>query len=669
MLMFDVTVKFEPEELVKFVEKYKNINPTPVDLTRTQEISYDINSSLSESIYRKSGRVILPICDNIFDDKVHLLVVANLDNIVISSEKVITSLIMDACGALFHYNLGICPVTFYFTNIATARYSRHLSADIPDEIDQLIRNMRGGSRRSCITSSLIRARYENDIDDILHIDLMDSFKAELARIKKNKYKTFHGYPVNYLVRYEDRNLLTDILINELYENNRAVSPCVIHVDNLSESDNRSIESMYETAIGNTIVFEIDTIEKTDDDMLSRRQRSITQSMINKIIEMSKEFSDSVLTIIALLNLSDKDIVMDFAKDNNTVFVPLIPTNVTSTIGVAYLNKLAKRDGFRAFTGELVESVYTPSDLDRAYYSWKSNHLITAMGYANIDIGVKKAINYDPMKKLNDMIGLANIKETVNQIVSYFKMQKVYLEKGITTSNPCRHMVFYGNPGTAKTTIARLLGVILKQEDILKTGKFIETGRNGLVGMYVGHTAIKTIKKIRSAKGGILFIDEAYSLADKSGSFGDEAINTLVQEMDKVRDDTIIIFAGYPDKMEQFMDTNPGIRSRIGFHVKFDNYSKDELMEILLHTAKKEKFTFTEEALATARKQIENAIGTKDFGNGRFIRTLVEQAMMKQATRISKDNLYMDMETKDITTIQSEDISTMNKSMDKRKMGF
>lgn len=275
-----------------------------------------------------------------------------------------------------------------------------------------------------------------------------------------------------------------------------------------------------------------------------------------------------------------------------------------------------------------------------------------------------------MGRLNNMIGLQNVKATVSQILSYFKMQKVYLDKGVATSVPCRHMVFYGNPGTAKTTIARLIGEILKQNGIMTNGKVVEVGRSQLVGMYVGHTAVTTKKKIREAKGGILFIDEAYSLVDKnSNSFGDEAINTLVQEMDNVREDTIIILAGYPDKMEAFMDTNPGIRSRIGFHVKFDNYSKDELMKILTNMARKEKFTLTKEALAFAEKEITAAMSTKDFGNGRFVRTLLEQAIMKQATRIAQDDKYMDMSTEDIFTIEHEDLSNMNKSLEKPRLGF
>ena len=142
------------------------------------------------------------------------------------------------------------------------------------------------------------------------------------------------------------------------------------------------------------------------------------------------------------------------------------------------------------------------------------------------------------------------------------------------------MVFTGNPGTAKTTVARLFAEIMKDEAILSTGKFVEVGRADLVGQHVGHTAPLVKKKFRDAQGGVLFIDEAYSLCDSyENGFGDEAINTIVQEMENHRDDVIVIFAGYPEPMKQFLDRNPGMQSRIAFQIEFEDYTTEELCAI------------------------------------------------------------------------------------------
>ena len=156
-----------------------------------------------------------------------------------------------------------------------------------------------------------------------------------------------------------------------------------------------------------------------------------------------------------------------------------------------------------------------------------------------------------------------------------------------------HMVFTGSPGTAKTTVARLFAEILKDEKVLPVGQFVETGRADLVGAFVGHTAIQVTSKFHEAKGGVLFIDEAYSLCDDNRkSFGDEAIDTIVKEMENNREDTIVIFAGYTEPMQEFLDRNPGMRSRIAFHVDFDDYTVEELCDIAKLKLSQKNMTIT-----------------------------------------------------------------------------
>lgn len=160
------------------------------------------------------------------------------------------------------------------------------------------------------------------------------------------------------------------------------------------------------------------------------------------------------------------------------------------------------------------------------------------------------------------------------------MQKLYEEKGVKWDHPAMHMIFSGNPGTAKTTVARLFARIMRENGLLSKGQLVEVSRGDLVGKYVGWTAPTIQAKFKAAIGSVLFIDEAYSLVDdRDGSFGDEAINTIVQEMENHRADVVVIFAGYPDKMEGFLAKNPGLRSRIAFHVPFADYTSGELCEI------------------------------------------------------------------------------------------
>jgi AAA+ superfamily predicted ATPase len=217
------------------------------------------------------------------------------------------------------------------------------------------------------------------------------------------------------------------------------------------------------------------------------------------------------------------------------------------------------------------------------------------------------------------------------------------------------MVFTGNPGSAKTTVARLLAEIMNKEGILRTGEFIECGRADLVGEYVGQTAPKVKNHFRLATGGILFIDEAYSLVEHwEGSYGDEAISTIVQEMENRRNNVIVIFAGYPDKMKNFLSKNEGLRSRIAFHVDFPNYNADELLQILQLMAKNKGFELNTEIEDKCREIFSKVCNKEDFGNGRFVRNLFEQALMKQSQRIIIENDGKEIGREELLKLKVED---------------
>ena len=275
------------------------------------------------------------------------------------------------------------------------------------------------------------------------------------------------------------------------------------------------------------------------------------------------------------------------------------------------------------------------------------------------------------KELDDMIGLPSVKEIIHKAISHYKLNKLCMDKGIKREKASLHMVFTGNPGTAKTTVARIFAEIMKDEKVLSTGNFVEAGHADLVGDHVGSTAPLIKKKFKEAQGGVLFIDEAYSLCDAyENGYGDEAINTLVQEMENHRDEVIVIFAGYTEPMRRFLDRNPGMLSRIAFQVEFEDYSTVELCEITKLMVSQKGMTITDDAMNKLRKYYDIIRKDPDYGNGRFVRKTLEETEMNLAQRILK--LKKSEITKELlTTIETCDIPDLStrERLKKRTMGF
>lgn len=297
--------------------------------------------------------------------------------------------------------------------------------------------------------------------------------------------------------------------------------------------------------------------------------------------------------------------------------------------------------------------------------------ITKNDISMLEEGLKKERKPGTAKKeLDNMIGLVSVKEIIHKAIAHYKLNKLCIDKGIAREKASLHMVFTGNPGTAKTTVARLFAEIMKDEKVLSTGTFMEVGRADLVGDHVGSTAPLVKKKFKEAQGGILFIDEAYTLYDSyENGFGDEAINTLVQEMENHRDNVIVIFAGYTEPMHQFLDSNPGMLSRIAFQVEFEDYTTDELCDIAKLMLSEKQITITEAAMNKLRKNFDIAREESDYGNGRFVRKTLEEAEMNLAERILQFK-KSEITTELITTIEEcdiPDLSTRNKTI--RQIGF
>ncbi|MEI5919420.1 AAA family ATPase [Bacillus albus] len=267
-----------------------------------------------------------------------------------------------------------------------------------------------------------------------------------------------------------------------------------------------------------------------------------------------------------------------------------------------------------------------------------NHAIKYLDNPNIPVNILTAQdfgiqndNFDLEIELNKLIGHDQVKSIIRSLESQIYVNQKRRRAKLKTINQSLHMVFSGNPGVGKTTIARILATMLKQLGVLKKGHLVEVDRSALVAGYVGQTAIKTMEIIESAVGGVLFIDEAYSLSQNNDNFGREAIDTLVKAMEDYREDLVVIVAGYKKDMDQFLATNQGLSSRFNLQIEFQDYTYEELFKIAMQMYKENDYSLTTGAKQVLAHTIIDGMGTK--GNGRFIRNVVEHTIRMQADRI------------------------------------
>ena len=242
-----------------------------------------------------------------------------------------------------------------------------------------------------------------------------------------------------------------------------------------------------------------------------------------------------------------------------------------------------------------------------------------------------------IKQLDELIGLDRVKKEVRQLINFIKIQMKRKENGLKVAPITYHCVFTGNPGTGKTTVARILAEIYREMGIVKKGHLVETDRSGLIAEYVGQTAIKTNKIIDSALDGVLFIDEAYSLVQGGEKdYGRESISTLLKRMEDDRGRLVVILAGYTNEMKEFIDSNPGLQSRFNRYIEFPDYGAAELAKIFLMKAEKSQYMCDDDVRASIVDIMDTAVRDKDknFGNARFVRNLFEKAIQRQATRLS-----------------------------------
>ena len=304
---------------------------------------------------------------------------------------------------------------------------------------------------------------------------------------------------------------------------------------------------------------------------------------------------------------------------------------------AALNILAKISDLIGSNNHTLQETKLASELKTRLIEFYGYKKITDICNGSSEMTDKRTLE-ELLAELNELTGLKNVKEKVNDLIAYQKVQKMRREKNLHTTKNTLHMAFTGNPGTGKTTVARIVGHIYRQLGLLSKGHFVEVSRTDLIAGYQGQTALKVKSVIEKAKGGVLFIDEAYSITenDHSDSYGRECLTELTKALEDYRDDLVVIVAGYTKPMDKFFESNPGLKSRFNTFIEFSDYSAEELMNILNRMCTENDYILSDELADRITQYMSSETEKKEenFANGRLARNIYEKLIMNHARRIA-----------------------------------
>lgn len=501
-----------------------------------------------------------------------------------------------------------------------------------------------------IDVDLPKEEIKEDNFNIDELFITDESKELLKKIINYMKEYSSGNEKNYLtfnisLETDDKNTIKDIheIINYYSNKYKYVdknSSNLISLYKLNKVDD--LEKYYD---------ENGVLSLTDLDAIEMNNTEFIKKFFHSFIE---KLSGKKITVIC----SKKDVLKKFILEDNTLsdYFNFKLIGIKPSVNEVYNELLEKISGISENEQlnikilDYISETYPKTDLS---YSSYIDNLYKYISF-NKDVPKLEEVKSvdEVFKELNELVGLDKVKKQLYDLVDLITLKKKTLDE-LKINNVNLHMVFLGNPGTGKTTVARLIGDILYNLKYIKQNKLIEVSSKDLVAEYVGQTAVKTMNVVNKAMGGILFIDEAYSLADRNNenSYNAECIATLIKAMEDYRDDLVVIFAGYTKEMQDFLDSNSGIVSRIGYTFEFDDYTNEELKEIFRGMVKKAGFNLDEDALDVVEELINKNRDTKNFGNARFVRNVYEKTVINHASN-TKNN----KSKKILKTITKKDIT-------------
>ena len=525
----------------------------------------------------------------------------------------------------------------------------------------------------------------------------DSFMAEIDRIyDESNPQKFCGIPVHYQITVENQQVAEqyiDLLVAALYNQKRLLTDEIAHLRlspkcrRMSSEDVDIVHHITNGFYGGVIVLERD-IRDINGTLLRYFEDTVSEHINEKIMESFK----NVMFIFYKHKFEETIIEDDLSDDRERMnIVKLSEGYANRATAKEYLKELAATSDFPQYMDDAefekvlpVGNQITCSEIYNAFECWNDNVMKNKaficykeiMSKSELKIKKHNEMDNDPYVELQEMIGLERAKALVDDILMGQELRILKEARGFTTNRGSHHILFTGNPGSAKTTVARLLAKILYDRRVTTNPRLLECGRGDIIAKYVGHTADKVRKLFEKAEGGVLFIDEAYSLVDdRRGLYGDEAIATIVQEMENMRNKVIVILAGYKQPMEKLLQVNEGLRSRIGFHIDFPDYNADEMTEIIKLMASKQNYVISGKAIQRCHEIFVHACTNEEFGNGRFARNLLEQAILHQARRLltahnrnkesitDKELRQLEMEDFDVNAVERY------KKQDRLSIGF